>query len=124
MAIVPGTKKILKSDLPGAPSWFTPIISVLNGFMDVVIRALRGNLSFVDNFYCEAKEFDFDHGVELEILYDKIRSFYGALLVKTPDDLGVDGFRVRKITQNTVGIIVYFTGGAGSGKCKFILLGE
>jgi hypothetical protein len=123
MAIVPGTKKILKSDLPQAPSWFTPVISVLNGFMDVVIRALRGNLSFVDNFYCEIKEFEFTHGTELEILHEKIRNFYGTLLIKTPDDLGVDGFRVRKINQNTVGIIVYFTGGAGTGTCKFILLG-
>lgn len=127
MAIISGTKKILKSDIPDADGWFTPIISVLNEFLDTVIGALRGKLTFRDNFYCELKEFTFTHGTELEVLTG-LSTYAGAFITKTPNEASSDyivtGFKVRQVKTKTLGITVNFSGGAGTeGKVKFLILG-
>lgn len=128
MAIIKGTNKILKSDIPGAPPWFDKVLSVLNGFLDTVIGALRGKLTFRENMYCEIKEFTFTHGEEQKILFSKVNQYNGLLLVSTPeeesDDYAVSGLKVRRRDPKTIGVTVYFQGaGTTAGKVKFIILG-
>ena len=128
MAIIKGTNKILKSDIPDAPPWFDKVLSVLNSFLDTVIGALRGKLTFRDNIYCEIKEFVFVHGVEKKILFSKINQFKGLLIVSTPeeesDDYAVAAHKVRRRDPTTIGVTVYFQGaGTIEGKVKFIILG-
>jgi hypothetical protein len=127
MAKISGIKKLLKSDLPNSPDWFSPVISVINGFLDTVIGALRGRLTFAQNFYCEIKEFSFTHGEELEILTG-LPTYSGMLILKTPNDSdtdkAVDKWLVRQIKTNTLGVTVWFSGaGTTEGKVKFLILG-
>ena len=127
MAIIKGVKKILKSDLPNAPDWFTPVISILNEFLDTVIGGLRGRLTFSENFFGQIKEFEFTHGVELSVYYT-LSSYGGLLILKTPDkessDYAIDSYKVRQINKSTLGITVNFTGaGTTAGKVKFVILG-
>lgn len=127
MAIIKGTKKILKSDIPNAADWFSPVIGILNEFLDTVIGALRGRLTFYDNFFGEIKEFEFSHGVELEV-YTSIQTYGGLLILKTPNstdtNTAIDSYLVRQIKNNMLGITINFVGaGTTSGKVKFIILG-
>ena len=128
MAAIRGIKKILKSDLVGADSWFDPVISVINEFLDTVIGALRGRLTLADNFYGVYKEFNFTHGEELQILTD-FSTYNGVLLVKPPNKedgstYGVDGWNARQVKTKTIGITVYFNGaGSTTGKVGFFILG-
>jgi hypothetical protein len=127
MAIIKGTKKILRSDIPDAPDWFSPIMSILNEFLDTVIGALRGKLTFRDNFYSEVKELEFTHGVEV-IISTKMPTYEGVIILKTPNnDLAatiVVGHKVRQIKPNTLGITINFAGaGTTTGKVSFLILG-
>jgi hypothetical protein len=127
MAIIKGVSKILKSDLPGAPDWFDPIISTLNGFLDTVIGALRGRLTFYDNFYTEYKELDFVHGVELRVS-TKMPTYSGIIIIKPPnkDDssLSIVGWHARQTTSKEVGVTISFSGGLGkTGSVGILILG-
>jgi len=127
MAIIKGTKKILKSDIPDSPDWFSPIIGILNEFLDTVIGALRGRLTFADNVYGDIKEFEFTHAIELEV-YTVMPTYGGLLILKTPNEVdpiyAVAAHKVRQIKQNTLGITINFVGaGTTAGKVKFIILG-
>lgn len=127
MAIIKGTKKILKSDIPDSPEWFTPIISILNEFLDTVIGALRGKLTFKDNFYSEIKEFVFTHGVEMSIS-TSIPTYEGVIILKTPNDDNADtvvtGYKVRQIKTDVLGITINFAGaGTTTGSVRILILG-
>jgi len=123
MAIIKGTNKILKSDIPSAPPWFDKVLSVLNSFLDTVIGALRGKLTFRENHYCEVREFEFEDGIEKEILYSKVNDVQGMFIIGTPVD-GIDQWAWRKIRPNIIGITVVFGGlKPSTGKVKFIILG-
>lgn len=123
MAIIKGTSKILKSDIPDSPAWFDRVLSVLNGFLDTVIGALRGRLTFRDNVYCEIREFEFTDGLEKEILYSKINDVKGVIIIGTPVD-GIDSWAWRKIKPGIIGITVVFGGfKPTTGDVKFIMLG-
>ena len=128
MAIIRGTNKIMKADIPGAPPWFDKVLSALNSFLDTVIGALRGKLTFRENFYCEEKEYTFVHAVEKKILMQKVDAYKGLLIVTTPeeesDDYAVSAFKVRRKDPTTIGLTVYFQGvGVTEGKVKFLILG-
>ena len=128
MAVIRGIKKILKSDLIGAADWFDPVISVINEFLDTVIGALRGRLTYQDNFYGEYKEFIFTHGVELEIL-TPYQTYGGIQILKPPNEqdgsvYGIDGFHAHQVKPKTIGMTVYFNGGGSTaGKVGFLILG-
>lgn len=127
MAVIKGVNKILKSDLPDAPGWFDPIISTLNSFLDTVIGALRGRLTFKENFFSEYKELEFTHGVELKVATN-LNSYSGMLLLKTPNvadsNLLVTGYLCRQVGAKEVGVTVNFAGGATTqGTCGILILG-
>lgn len=123
MAIIKGTNKILKSDIPDAPPWFDKVLSVLNGFLDTVIGALRGKLTFRENMYCEIREFTFTDAQEKEILYTKVNDVKGVIIIGTPP-AGINEWAWRKIRPNTIGITITFGGFKPvTGDVKFIILG-
>lgn len=53
---LPFTKKILKEDLKGAPSWVNSIVEPLNSFMESVYQLLNKNVTFTENFFSFVKE--------------------------------------------------------------------
>jgi hypothetical protein len=127
MAKIRGQKAILKSDVPDAPDWFTPVISILNQFLNTVVSGLRQRLTFAENFYGEIKSFNFTHGEELEVA-TSLGSYSGLLILKTPDSkdsgLIVTGYKARQVKPNTLGVTVNFAGSSGTvGTVTFIILG-
>jgi len=53
---LPTTRKVLREDVKGAPSWIIPLIDALNSFMDSVYGAMNKNITFGDNIGCQVKE--------------------------------------------------------------------
>lgn len=128
MAIISGTRKILKSDIPKAPAWFDPIISILNEFLDTVIGGLRGKLTFSDNFYVDIKTLTFTHGEEKKIFFSGVNTYEGILVLKGPQtsdtDLAVTGHVARVVGPQTLGITFLFNGaGSTEGEITFCILG-
>ena len=129
LAVIRGVKKLLKSDFPNSPDWFSRFLSVMNQFLDTVIGGLRGKLTFRENFYCEVKEYEFTHATELEVGHN-LESYKGVLIVSTPSDqaaattYGISEWFVRVIDNKTIGITIEFAGGGTTkGDVKLIILG-
>jgi hypothetical protein len=125
--IIKGIKKILKSDIPSAPQWFDQVLYLLNIFMDTTVTALRGNLSFQDNFLSQVKEVEFVHGVEQQVGCT-LPTYGGFLVLKNPNvdssDYGVDKWFVRQIKPGIFGVTIWFNGaGTITGNVKFAILG-
>lgn len=60
MAKLPKITRIRREDLPDAPAWISKLLYPLNLFMDGVISAFKGNLTFVDNIRSQIKEISFE----------------------------------------------------------------
>ena len=123
---IESTNKIYRKDIPEAPSWLDKLLDPLNRFMDSCTTALRGRLTFYDNFYCEIKEFEFTHGVEQRVSF-ALKTYSGVILIKGPDsataaDRLIEPLQVRTIDNLTIGVTARF-GGTSTGKIKFIILG-
>jgi hypothetical protein len=119
---------IQKKDIAEAPNWLDKLLEPINLFMGSVSTALRGRLSFTDNFYCETKEFQFTHAVEQQISFS-LKSYSGVMVIKVPDSTDVNkrlnGYPiVRTIDNQTIGVTFYFVGaGTTTGTIKFLILG-
>lgn len=124
MAIVDSISGINKSEMPEAPNWVNKLLGPFNGFMNSIVSALRGKLTFYDNFYCEEKTFTYTNNVELQILLSIIKKYRGFLLAGTPPDQFVTAIKVREIDNKTVGVTVQFSGGGTTtGNVKIIFWG-
>lgn len=123
MAKISVINKILKSDVPDAPSWSDVLISTLNQFFDVAIIALKGRLTFTDNFLCDYKELTFTSGEELQILTN-MSTYGGVLIVKPPNEQNVTiaSYGARQIKNKTVGVTINLTGATAS-RIGLIILG-
>lgn len=53
---LPTQKKILREDMKGAPAWITPLINVVNSFMENTYQALNKNITFRENIASFVKE--------------------------------------------------------------------
>lgn len=129
MAKVRGIRKLLRSDFAEAPAWFDKLLFPFNQFLDSVIGALRGKLTFRDNFLCEIKEYEFTHATELEVGHD-ISDMKGVLIVMSPSDqsdastYAITGWHIKEINNKTFGLTINFAGGGTTaGNVKFIILG-
>ena len=127
MALIKGVRKILKSDLPDAPDWVTRLLTPINEVFNSVIGALRGKLTFSDNFYCEIRELTFIHDSELEISHS-LSSYFGILVIASPQEsssnYAIDGYKTRILGPGLLGVKIYFNGaGTTEGIVKIIILG-
>lgn len=64
-------RRIDKGDLQRSgeelPKWLDALITPINLFIENVVNALRGRLTFADNFLCNVRTLTFTSGTELEI---------------------------------------------------------
>ena len=93
--------------------------------IDLTLNALRGKLTFEDNYYCEVKTNTHTHAVELEIAI--AGNYSGLIVIGTPEEVSNDyiitGWKARRITNQKLGVTILFNGGATiSGKVKYIIL--
>lgn len=124
MAIIDSINTISRQEMPEAPTWIEKLLFPFNTFMNSVVSALRGKLTFYDNFYAEEKVFTFTNNIELQILLQYIKKYRGFMLVGTPTDQFVTGIKVRLIDNKTVGVTVLFSGGGTTtGEVRLIFLG-
>jgi hypothetical protein len=103
-------RRILREDLPGQlPQWIEPFLTTLNQFIDEVTLALRGNLTFEDNFSAKLIQIRLTHAVETEInpLTPKKR-VRGILPVDTGGQT-LTGWSVRRKENGNIGVTVLFS---------------
>ena len=116
-------KKILREDLARAgeiPAWVDPLLLTLNQFIDSVVTALQGRLSFSDNFSCKIVSQTFTSGALLSLNPQSRLKVLGAL----PVFFGGKTLTKFKIALNTNGnadVTLTFDEG-GSAPCYLILL--
>ena len=124
---LPIVKRIDKADLERAektPKWVDPLMSTLNAFMEAVALALRGRLTFEDNFLCKPYQGEFTSGVAIEInpridLQTNLR-VTGVLLVSC-GGLRFSSFGWSQLQNGNISVTVDFAAGTSS-TCKLIIL--
>lgn len=118
--------RILKDDLAkggAVPAWVEYLISPLNEFISVATQALRGNLTFQDNFLCKQTTLELTHGVEVEVNPQSSLKVIGMIpLNALKESVDASGFRLK--SSGLVGVTFYFRGGVAATKdtVTFLLL--
>lgn len=102
------------------PSWINSFLQTLNQFINGVGSALKGNLTFEDNFLCKVKTLTFSHGVEQEINPDTRLKVVGVLPTYC-SGLVIDKFGWTQKSDGPIGVTFYFNSGT-SAKCTVIIL--
>lgn len=116
-------KTIIKEELTrfgDVPKWMDAFLFPINQFINQVGTALKGNLTFDDNFLCKSKTIKFTSGVELEINPDSNLKVRGVLLLNF-EGKNVDKFSWRDKQNNQIGVTITFDGG-GSALCEILIL--
>jgi hypothetical protein len=104
------------------PKWMEPFLQVLNQFIGAVGLALKGNLTFEDNFLCKIKKLTFTHDVEQEINPESKIKVVG-VLPQYAGGLMVIGFQWTYKTNGNIGVKFQFAGGTEAVCSVIILLG-
>jgi hypothetical protein len=121
-------RRLVKSDFLDAPKWFDDFLVSFNDFLDVAIGSLRQRLTFAENFYCEEKDFEFTHNVELLVTH-KLESARGVIIMRPPakspaTTYGITSYHWRVVDNKTIGITLGFAGaGTTKGNVRFLILG-
>ncbi len=101
MAKITNVSKLMKESFKEAPVWFSAVMESFNNLIDLTLNALRGKLTFEDNYYCEVKTNTHAHAVELEIAI--AGNYSGLLVIGTPEEVSNDyiitGWKARRITN-------------------------
>jgi hypothetical protein len=116
-------KTIVKEELSKyeeLPKWVDPLLVTLNKFINDIGLALKGNLSFEDNFNCKIKQIKLTHGVEQAINPQSTSKVKGVLLMGA-GGVVVDKFGWRFLTTGQIGVTVYFNSGTSS-ICDLVIL--
>jgi hypothetical protein len=108
------------------PKWFQMSLVVLNDFIEKVGKALLGNLTFADNFYCKTVTQEFESGVEAEVSPrrnpgDSVRA--SGVLPLNCGGLTLDKFKWQRKDNGNVGVTFTFDGG-GTATCSILILLE
>lgn len=116
-------KTIVKEELSkyeAVPKWVDPLLQTLNKFINDVGTALKGNLTFQDNFLCSTRTIKLTHGVEQQINPNntlKVKT----VLVLAASGLVVDKFGWRYLTNGQIGVTIYYNSGTTS-SCDLLIL--
>jgi len=110
------------SKFEALPKWVDPFLQVLNQFIGAVGLALKGNLTFADNFLCKEKKLSFTHDVEQEVNPETKLKVTGVLPIYA-GGLMVTGFQWVYKTNGNIGVKFQFTGGTEATCTVIILLG-
>ena len=105
-------KTIVKEEitrLGESPPWIDALLGPLNQFITAVGTALKGNLTFADNFLCVSKTLKFTHDVEQEINPNTKLRVTGMIYTNT-SGLGVDVFKWQQKSNGNVGVTFSFSG--------------
>lgn len=62
MAKLPATRRVIRSDIPGAEPWIDPLLSIYNNNNQAIYEAVNGRLTFPENIYSFKKTLTFTTG--------------------------------------------------------------
>lgn len=116
-------KTIIKEELArlgDLPKWMDAFLFPINQFINQVGTALKGNLTFDDNFLCKIKSLKFTSGTESEINPDSNSKVRGVLLLSF-EGKNIDKFSWREKQNGQIGVTVTFDGG-GTAICELLIL--
>lgn len=130
---LPVIKRLDKQDITSGgdyPSWMDGFLGALNAFIDPVVNALSGRLTFADNFLCTVSTQTYTHATELVISVPANRKVIGALpilAIKSTDTSAtknvISGWGLDVKGNGTLGLTVNFAGGAGkAADVTFVIL--
>jgi len=69
---IPSTQKVRIEDFPDQKEWITPLVSVVNKFINDVIASVNGGIEFEKNVLGVEKDFDFvyiSHTLSLPLVF-------------------------------------------------------
>ena len=104
------------------PKWIDAFLQPLNQFIGQAGQALKGNLTFQDNFLCKQKSLTFTHGVEQEINPDTKNRVIGVLPISA-GGLTIDQFGWTSKSNGNIGVTFHFNTGTDAVCTVIILLG-
>ena len=102
------------------PKWIEPFLQTINQFIGPVGQALKGNLTFEDNFLCVVKQLTFTSGSEQAINPASNLRVSGVFWIDT-NGVAVDKFNWSRKSDGTIGVTFTFDG-ASEAICKVIIL--
>lgn len=104
------------------PGWLDPLLQTLNTFINSVGTALKGNLTFADNFLCKTKQIKLTSGIEQEINPDTKLRVTGVACFNA-NGLVVDKFGWRALSNGNIGVTIYLNSGTEATCDLIIFLG-
>jgi hypothetical protein len=115
-------KKILKEDLGAGgqqlPPWLDPFMGALNTFIDQVVSALQGRLTFADNFSSKSMTQEMTHGVALavnpQVSTQQTLRPLGLLCLGASEGYLIDSFGYTRNQNGSFGITVRFLNSDGT----------
>lgn len=120
---IPVIKRISREDFKTKelPDWIDSLLYPLNQFIDTVVNALSGRLTFEENFSSKVLEFDLKHDTELIVnpqrgrlrVIGVIPTYFGGAIMT--------GFGWTRKADGKIGLTVTFSD-SGTHKTKFIIL--
>jgi len=102
------------------PEWINPFLQGLNQFISSVGQAIRGKLTFEENFQCVTKNMAFSHGVATKVTTGSTLKVIGVIPTYA-GGLIIDKFGWVYNSDGTIGVTFYFVTGT-SATCKIIIL--
>lgn len=115
---------IRKEDLgKGAdlPKWIDALLGPLNQILDNMARALKGRLTFADNFACIVSQQVFDTGAALEIGIPIGKRVLGCFPVESLNKQ-IDKFGFSRLQTGNINVTIDFVGGGTAIPCTLIVL--
>jgi hypothetical protein len=117
-------RRILREDLntkEALPDWVDSLLKYVNQNMEVLGKALQGNITFADNYSCKITTLTFTHNTEIIVGVDTTRKVVGLIPVlstsssdsSTTSANVITGYRITPKGNGTAGVTINFQG-AGS----------
>lgn len=103
------------------PDWINPLMQPLNNFISSVGSAIRGKLTFEDNFQCIVKTLEITSGVSQKINPNSSLRVVG-IIPTSGGGLIIDKFGWVQNADGTINVTINFVTGTSAKNCKIILL--
>lgn len=113
------TSRIRREDLKEAPAWIDGLLGTLNSFIERVVSALTGRLTFQDNFQCKVIYEEFTDNIEKIVSVPPGYRVSGAIPLLALNAV-ITGCGVTLRQDQTTGVTVRIQGG-GSAFCRIVL---
>jgi hypothetical protein len=117
-------RRILREDLARSgelPKWIEPFLSPLNEFIEKVVLALTGRLTFKDNFRCKVYTGKFASGTPKEVSVPVGARVFGILAVEVLDQV-ITGYGFDRKANGNLSVTITHDGSGEIQSSVVILL--